>query len=288
MTIATHLSATQPDTSASVAPAASAVRVLQRSRRDDIAAIPTALRSEWIKVSSLRSNVTILALTPVIGVGLSWILATFVKIDPDTDLPFTVGETFIFSTWLTTVLAAIVGTLMFTSEAQHGTLAAAVAAQPARWVTVASKTIVAASFGLAMGILGMIGGLSGALLGGIAKGDTSGMASKALWGLVLTALAPVLGLGVGMILRHSAAAVSTLLVWAFVLENIARTLIPVSTARYLPFSLANGMLGMSSATDTPESIAAALTPFQNAVLFAGYAFALLTIGTTLFYRRDTD
>lgn len=288
MTITTHRSVAHPSASASVAPASPTVGVLQRSRRDDIAGIPTALRSEWIKVSSLRSNVTILVLTPVVGVALSWILATFVKIDPDTDLPFTVGETFIFSTWLTTVLAAIMGTLMFTSEAQHGTLAATVAAQPARWVTVASKTIVAASFGLAMGILGMIGGLSGALLGGLAEGDTSGMASKALWGLVLTALAPVLGLGVGMILRHSAAAVSTLLVWAFVIENIVRTLIPVSAARYLPFSLANGMLGMSSATDTPESIAAALTPFQNAVLFAGYALALLAIGTTLFYRRNTD
>ena len=69
---------------------------------------------------------------------------------------------------------------------------------------------------------------------------------------------------------------------------IARTLIPVSTARYMPFSAATGMLGISSATDTPESIAAALTPFQNAVLFGGYAFALLAIGTTLFYRRDTD
>jgi ABC-2 type transport system permease protein len=264
------------------------VRVLQRSRRDDTTSIPTALHGEWIKVSSLRSNVTILALTPVIGVALSWILATFVKIDPDTDLPFTVGETFIFSTWLTAVLAAIMGTLMFTSEAQHGTMAAAVAAQPARWVTVAAKTTVAASFGLAMGILGMIGGLSGAILGGLAKGDTSGMASTALWGLLLTTLAPVLGLGVGMILRHSAAAVSILLVWAFVLENIARTLIPVSTARYMPFSAATGMLGISSATDTPESLAAALTPFQNAVLFGGYAFALLAIGTTLFYRRDTD
>jgi hypothetical protein len=45
---------------------------------------------------------------------------------------------------------------------------------------------------------------------------------------------------------------------------------------------------MSSATDTPESIAAALTPFQNGVLFGGCAFALLAISTTLFYRRDTD
>jgi ABC-2 type transport system permease protein len=137
-----------------------------------------------------------------------------------------------------------------------------------------------------MGILGMIGGLSGAILGGLAEGDTSGMASTALWGLLLTALAPLLGLGLGMIARHSAAAVSILLVWAFVVENIVRTLIPVSTARYLPFSVATGILGMSSSTDTPASIAAALTPLQNGLLFGSYALALLAIGTTLFYRRD--
>jgi ABC-2 type transport system permease protein len=283
MTITAHPTAPAP-----VAPASPTVEVLLRSGRDDAASIPTALHSEWIKVSSLRSNVRILALTPVIGVTLSWIMATFVKIDPDTGIPFTVGVTFIFSTWLTAVLAMIMGTLTFTSEAQHGTLAAAVAAQPARWVSVASKTTVAASFGLAMGILGMAGGLGGAILGGLPKGDTSAMASTALWGLLLTTLAPVLGLGVGMIVRHSAAAVSILLVWPFVLENIVRALVPVSASRYMPFSAANNMLGIAMATDTPESIAAALTPFQNSVLFGGYACALLAIGTTLFYRRDTD
>ena len=285
MTITTHPTASASAAAAQTSPAGGA---LQRSRRDDLASIPTALHSEWIKVSSLRSNVRILAVTPVLGVTLSWIMATFVEVDPDTDLPFTIAVTFIFSTWLTAVLAMIMGTLTFTSEAQHGTMATAVAAQPARWVTVASKTTVAASFGLAMGFLGMVGGLSGAILGGLPKGDTSGMASTALWGLLLTTLAPVLGLGVGMILRHSAAAVSILLVWAFVLENIVRALVPVSASRYLPFSAANNMLGIASAQDTPESLAAALTPFQNSVLFGGYAVVLLAIGTTLFYRRDTD
>jgi len=69
---------------------------------------------------------------PVIGVLLSWILAVFVKIDPDTNLPFNVGETFIFSTWLTTILAAIMRTLLFTSEVQHGTIPHTVTAQPTR------------------------------------------------------------------------------------------------------------------------------------------------------------
>ena len=153
-------------------------------------------------------------------------------------------------------------------------------------MTVAAKSTIAAGFGLAMGVLGMIGGSSGAVLGGLEQGDTSGMASTALWGLLLTTLAPILGLGIGMILRHSAAAVSILLVWAFVLENLVRTLIPAHTARFMPFSTATGLLGISSATDTPETLAAALGRVQDALLFGGYAVAAVAAGTVLFYRRD--
>src|SRR5829696_9819251 len=135
-----------------------ATRRITRDRRDDVAAVPAAVRSEWIKLRSLRSTPAILAATVVIGVLLSWILATFVKTDPNTDEAFTISQTFIFSTWLTTVLAAIVGTLMFTSEVQHGTLANAVAAQPARWVITAAKAAIASSLGLVMGIAGMVAG----------------------------------------------------------------------------------------------------------------------------------
>ena len=62
------------------------------------------------------------------------------------------------------MLASIVGTLMFTSEVQHGTLPNAVMAQPARWVIVAAKAVVASGFGLVMGIVGMTAGFAGAVL----------------------------------------------------------------------------------------------------------------------------
>ncbi len=91
-------------------------------------------------------------------------------------------------------------------------------------MTVAAKTSIAAGFGLTMGAFGMIGGLSGTLLGGLEGGDTSEMPAKVLWGLFVATLAPILGLGIGMILRHSAAAVSILLVWVFVVESLLRTL----------------------------------------------------------------
>ena len=259
---------------------------LTRDRRDDLAAVPAALRSEWIKLRSLRSTPAILALTGVVGVLLSWILATFVQTDPYTDEPFTIAQTFIFSTWLTTVLGTIAGTLLFTSEVQHGTLAPVVAAQPARWVTVAAKATIASCFGLVMGIVGMAAGLSGAVLGGLEGGDASGVAATALWGLLLTSLAPVFGLGVGMIIRHGSAAVSVLLVWALVVENLLRGFLPPTVSRFLPFSAANGLLDIRSAGDTPETLAAALSRVHDAFLFGGYTALAVVVGTVLLYRRD--
>jgi ABC-2 type transport system permease protein len=259
-----------------------------RQRGDAVAALPAALRSEWIKVRSLRSTPGLLGAVVVIGVLLSWILATFVKTDPDTYLPFTIGETFVFSTWLTMVLAIVMGTLSFTSEVQHGTLATAVTTQPARWVIVAAKAVVGSGLGLAMGVLGMAAGFGGAVLGGLEAGDTSGSLATAGWGLLLTTLAPMLGLGIGMIIRHSAGAITGVLVWALLVENIVKGFAPANFTRLMPFSAAAGLLGIKTAGDNAETMAAALTRIQDAFLFSGYIVLAIGIGTALLYRSDAN
>lgn len=259
----------------------------RRSHRESVSAIPSALASEWTKLRSLRSNWAILGGTAAIGIVLVWVLAVFVKTDPDTHEVFTVGNSFSFPAWLSTVMAVITGTLMFTSEVQHGTLATAITAQPARWVTVAAKTAIAAGFGLAIGVAGMIAGVSGGVLGGLDAGDTSGMRATAGWGLMLTSVAAVFGLGIGMIVKHSAAAISMTLVWTFVIENLFRGFAPPTVWRYLPFNPANGLLSIETTSD-PEALAVALTRVQDALLFSSYTVAALIIGTVLLYRRDTN
>ena len=164
-------------------------RLVTRTRSDDVAAVPAAIRSEWIKLRSLRSTWAILALTAVIGVVMSWVLATFVKTDPYEHLPFTVANSFMASTWLSTVLALVVGILMFTSEVQHGTISNAIAARPARWVTVAGKAVVAAGFGLAIGLFGMVACIGAGLVSGMDMGDTTGMGVTIAWSLLLTSCA---------------------------------------------------------------------------------------------------
>ena len=77
------------------------------------------------------------------------------------------------------------------------------------------------------------------------------------------------------------------LVWAFVLENLFRAFAPPTTTRFLPFSAANGLLDIQTTSD-PEALAVALTRVHDALLFGAYTVAALTIGTVLFYRRDTN
>ena len=261
---------------------------MTRQRRDEVAALPATLRSEWIKLRSLRSTPGLLAAVVAIGVLLSWILATFVKTDPNTHVPFTIGKTFVFSTWLTMILAIVGGTLSITSEVQHGTLGTAVTTQPARWVIVAAKAVMSSGFGLAMGILGMAAGLSGAIIGGLEAGNTSGSLATAGWGLLLTALAPMLGLGIGMIVRHSAGAVTGVLVWALVIENIVKSFAPARFTRLMPFSAAAGLLDIRTAGDNAKTLAAALTRSQDAFVFSGYIVLALAIGTALLYRNDAN
>ena len=263
-------------------------RIDTRTRQHDIAAVPAAIISEWIKLRSLRSNRAIFGLTIVAGLVMSWVLATFVKTDPYEHRPFTVANTFMTATWLTTVLAVIMGILMYTSEVQHGTISNTIAAQPARWVTVAAKATVAGGFGLAMGVVGIIAGFVSSVASGLDMGDTAGLASAAAWGLVLTTFAAVMGVGLGMIIRHSSAAVSITLVWTFVIENLLRSLAPARLSRFLPFSTANGLLGIRSAGDTAKTLAAALTRPQDAIVLTAYCMAALLVGAVLLARRDAD
>lgn len=248
--------------------------------------LPAALRSEWIKTRSLRSTPVLVGLTGLIGVAMALILGNVVTTDPYDHLPFTIGNTFLVSTWLTTLLAVVAGTLLFTSEVQHGTMAAALTIRPERRIHVAAKTITAAALGLAMGAAGIVGGLLGGVASSMDTGDMTGAASKVAWALTLTSMASVLGLGVGMIVRHSAGAVTGVLVWALAVETLVRGMTPPDASRLLPFSAAHGLLGTRAAADTAETLAAELSSVGNALVFGTWAGAAVAVGALLVSRRD--
>ena len=254
-----------------------------RTRSSDARTVPAALKSEWIKLATLRANKVIVAVTPVLGALIAWALATSA-----TDKQLTASELFIFPLPLIAMLATVTGILLFTAEAQHGTLAATLTARPTRWVIVTAKAAIATLVGLALGATAMVAGFGGALLGGADAGDGTAVASRALWALLYTALAAVIGLGMGMIMRHSAGAISGLLMWSFVIESLFAPALPDGLVHFLPFSAGYRLLDAGPNFKAPVSIAHELARPQYALIFGGYALISLAIGTLLLHRRDTN
>lgn len=262
-------------------PAASAGAT--RSRSSDLRAVRYALRSEWIKLTTLRSNKVILAVTAAVGAVISWALA-----GTSTDPMLTASELFIYPLPLVATLAIVTGILMFTAEAQHGTLAVTLAARPARSVTVLAKAITATLTGAVYGATAMAAGFGGALLGGAEMGRVSEMVSRALWALLYIVLAAVIGLGVGMIVRHSAGAISGLLMWSFVIENLFAPALPDGVLHFLPFSAGYRLLDAGPSFEPPVVIVDELTRPSYALIFGAYAVVSLIVGTVLLYRRDSN
>jgi hypothetical protein len=95
-----------------------------------------------------------------------------------TDEVLVVSEVGFYWTSVTSMLAAIGGVLLFGSEVQHGTLAATVAARPARWIIALSKTLTAAALGLAVGAVGVAAGFGDAALAGLDMGETAALSSS--------------------------------------------------------------------------------------------------------------
>lgn len=245
--------------------------------------LAAVLRSELIKSTTVRAYKVLLVVAAIIGLLISWATAAFV-----TDEGLTVTDVVVSPSLLTAVLAAIAGVLLFTSEVQHGTLAGSLTAHPSRWPVVAAKSLLATGFGLALGAVGMATGVVGALAGGMEVGDTSGMTTTMLWALLYTWGSALLGLGVGMVVRHSAGAVSGVLVWWLVVEGLVVQFAPPEVVRFVPFDTGFRTLGIESDFDVPGVAAAGLPNPVHASIFWGYVVAALALGTVLLMRRDAD
>ena len=146
----------------------------------------------------------------------------------------------------------------------------------------------AAVAGLTLGVTAMVAGFGGAALGGVELGSGSAMTSRALWALLYIVVAGVIGLGVGMIVRHGAGAISGLLMWSFVVENLFAPALPDGAVHFLPFSAGYRLLDAGPNFETPVVVAQELTRPAYALIFGGYALVSLAIGTVLLYRRDTN
>ncbi|MGH1505331.1 MAG: hypothetical protein ACRBI6_17405 [Acidimicrobiales bacterium] len=235
------------------------------------------LRAETIKLTTVRATRVIAGLTIGVGGFAAFAVARFVE-----DEPLYVANVFGFSTVFTAVFAAVAAILVHTSDAEHGTLAQAFVAQPRRARVLAAKLVVAVGFAALLCVGGLAAGTAGSLLGGLGWENADTIPGIIGWSLGFSALAAVLGLGLGFAARQGAAAISGLLVWWLVVENIVMAFAKPTVARYLPFVAGNGMLGF----DADDAGADFFGPEKSAVIFGVYALVVLAVGIVVARRTE--
>jgi hypothetical protein len=238
---------------------------------------------EWVKLASLRSTWATLGITIAAAAGIAVLAATGTK-TPSPDLT----NSMMTGMFAGVLLAGVLGVLAVTSEYTSGTIRATLAASPRRPLVLAAK---AAVFGVTTLITGQAAAFLAFFAGSTALGH--GIAAPALGqpGVLRTivlsgaslALIGLLGLGLGAIIRHTAAAVAVLVGVVYVGELFLGQLNRTIDA-YLPAYIVGDSLG--GHTCRPGAASCPLPAWAGMSVLAAYAAAALLIGGCILAWRD--
>lgn len=246
------------------------------------------LRSEWVKLSSVRSTWWTLAAMLVLGAGLTtlicWQNADWLASAEADESP---GSFITWGMMIAQVCAVVLGALAVTSEYGTGMVRTTFAATPRRGQVLAAKAVLVAGLlfvtGTVTALLGYWGGnafLENEGIGMPLEGDVL----RAMYGsgLYMAGLG-LLAVAAGFLLRHTAAVISLVLAVVFVIGNMAN-LIPgdvgLWTMRVMP-----GNAG--SAISAPVSFNPNLLEAWNGFgVFATEVAVLLAAALVLVRRRD--
>ncbi|MEV6699792.1 ABC transporter permease [Streptomyces sp. NPDC051453] len=262
------------------------------------ARFPDLVAAEWIKVRSLRSTpwVIVLVTLVVTGVAAARALAdynNFPSYDALTqrDHPFSLGDAFPAEAYLTLMLAAVaVGAIATVSEYGSGLIRTTTVAVPARGAVVLAKAVVQAVLWTVVGALVALCSflVSQAILGGrdaaIPISDPDALrafAASALLGPVCA----LVGLGLGVLIRHSA---TTVVAGSFVL-----LLLPVffSSRKPLSAAFANAMVRnawqrLAQIYGTPAEAYNGATVAGSWTVYVLWPLVTLALALVVVRRRD--
>ena len=234
---------------------------------------------EWIKLRSLRSTWWTLALTALGAVAIAAAVGANTE-DGSRDL--TNNALAGIAPGLLAI--GLLGVLTATSEYTSGMIRLTLAAVPDRRRLVAAKAAlfggVALAVGLATAFMAFLVGtvtLPGSI-DGPALSDPGVLRAVVLAGVGF-GLVGLLGLGLGLIIRHTPAALGVLVGGVYVLAPAVVGL-SVVVAGYFPVSIvANSLSTVQPMADMPA-------PWTGLVVLAGYTAAVLAAGGWLLERRD--
>jgi len=274
------------------------------------------MRSEWIKLRSLRSTLWCYLIIVLLTVGLGLLIAGSLQ-DPASGAKAATHDVQ-QSTWVTVatlgiafaqLVSAVLGALVITGEYGTGMIRSTFAAVPKRLPAIVAKALV---FGVTSFIVALVGLVITAVVTAPllpAKGITPDFGDGKVWlalvgGAGYIALIGLLALGIGLIIRSSAggiaAALGLVLVVPLILQILSRVTRadwPANIAAFLPSNAGGklyeyqGAVAESLAPGRPGAAASAantitLDSWQALLVLLGWVVAAMVVGAILVKRRD--
>jgi len=200
------------------------------------------IRSEWIKLRTVRSNVTTAIVATVIPLAISLLSVTFMgenNIDSGTLPGFIVG-----SGSVAVLLLGVIGVLCVTQEYSQGTIRLTLVATPSRPRVYLAKAVVVATVGAALTgaivLLGNVVGLAIIDARDLPALDSNPDATPTFLAMILMGtVVAMLGMAIGALTRNPSSAITILVLWPLLVEGIVGGLISLAfdddVARWMPF-----------------------------------------------------
>jgi ABC-2 type transport system permease protein len=269
------------------------------------------IRSEWIKLRSLRSTVWCYGLVILLTVGIGLLLALTVNL-PTGATPSAANqyqlqvEAATLGVNFTQLIVAVLGVLVISGEYGTGMIRSTFVAVPGRLGAVFAKVIVLAVTTFVVGAvsIALAAAVAWPILSG--KGVTaspldSSVLLPMLGGAGYLTLIAVLAFGFGSILRNSAGGIATILGLVLVVPTVFRILFDLTQASwttnvadFLPSSAGGKMFEYvdgTTATQAADQAAKAglvyLDSWQGALVLTAWVVVTLVAGLALTKRRDT-
>jgi ABC-2 type transport system permease protein len=194
------------------------------------------LLSESIKLTSLRSTVSLLSAIVVLGIAISSVLGVTAEsagVPSEPSVGFMLDQVTIGTVLFGQLLAGVLGVLIISGEYSSGTIQSTLLAVPGRGTVLAAKAVVLFLIVTATALVAMFGSWAVTYPMFTALGIEVGLASAGVMsaligGSVYIGLSAVLGLGIGALLRSVAAGVATV-ISIILLLPIVLSVLPASS-----------------------------------------------------------
>jgi ABC-2 type transport system permease protein len=241
-----------------------------------------AIRSEWIKLTTLTVTWVLAIAALAFPLVVSILTALLAEDVTGETLAGVVAGTTVVSGMLLGVIASV----GITSEFGNQTIRPTFAAMPDRWRPLLAKPVVQCGLAAVLTVVVVVvGWFGGRLLAGESASEELEGTGPALIGVVLLSIGlTLLGYGLGLLIRNTAASVCVLLLWPLIAEGLVAALLSgvgaEGAAKWLPYSAGISMVVVDVGDEET------LGRVGGGLWFFAWVVAILLLGLIRTKRRD--